>query len=224
MLRAVLGANKAFPSPPAIHGLTNRTIIPIGDSITEGQTAGGGGTNKGSYRHFLYDTITAAGYTGWKFDGDTITDTSAFGPPLNQCRHSGHGGESYPVYQAALSARWQPHNGDVVLLHLGTNNTAAVVTECRNFLDAAMSIWPTDLILLMPKIIPSLVNANVATLNAAMPQIWSDYAAKTKWRIITGDMGQFFTTDMLSDGTHPDYTSGYPAMAACWWSMIQQIL
>lgn len=220
------GSSVAFPAQPALPtGLTNKRILTIGDSITLGSSCDAGG---GGYRKFLYDTLIAAGKTGWLFCGDLFEDDTAYGLPSAQCRHGGHGGESLSQYQAHLSTTWaNAGSADIVLVHLGTNLTGGTTEAAlRTFLTALVALMTRDQVVIVAKIVPNGVT-DFTTYNASIDGVVSDYNATYSARNIRFYSVDMFTAvtlaDMCGDQTHPTNALGYPKMAPVWAARLEAL-
>ena len=115
----MLATSSALSQPPPLR------IMPLGDSITYGANNDGIG---GGYRYPLYVALTNAGY-----NVDYVgTQTSVTHPGLGaEINHEGHSGwhvsaASNGLYENILPWLAQIADPDVVLIHIGTNDTGDV--------------------------------------------------------------------------------------------------
>jgi autotransporter-associated beta strand protein len=97
-------------------------IMPLGDSITYGANSDGVG---GGYRYPLYAALTAAGYNIDYVGTQTSIPHAGLGAEIN---HQGHSGwhvsaASNGLYENILTWLSQIDDPDVVLVHIGTNDT-----------------------------------------------------------------------------------------------------
>ena len=126
----VARAGTAAPSGASV------SIMPLGDSITYGETAPEANT-PGGYRGYLADDLASAGLT-WAYIG-TSEENAPLGADPGRYRHEGHPGYRIDQLAADLDgpdpganggywltgAGWRPPaRPQVVVLHVGTNDIA----------------------------------------------------------------------------------------------------
>ena len=131
------GPARAAPSSPAPSSPA-ATIMPLGDSITYGQSAPQTST-PGGYRGYLAQDLSGAG-TAWSYVGSS-EDNPPLGAEALRYRHEGHPGYRVDQVAAGLDGPdaapgaaggdWLTGNGvhpgarpHVVVLHIGTNDVA----------------------------------------------------------------------------------------------------
>jgi hypothetical protein len=219
--------------------IVNQTIMPLGDSITQGSVFNGidYGTNqlRVGYRKPLFDTLGASGYT-FDFVGSLAHGQSL----LPDFQHEGHGG--YTAFDIAWGRdpntegvfNWLVGNpADIILLHAGTNDLINTnVTEIEDILNE-IDRWedpfsnpggnPVTVILALIIDQDSKDNPLVAALN-------DDVKAMANNRIAGGDniiiVDQHKAVDYLtdmSDNLHPT-DEGYAKMTPVWYNALENVL
>lgn len=200
------------------------TVMPVGDSITEG------GTGFYVYRYPLMEKLLGAGYRV-AFVGSKTTQPLA-GSPLGALAHEGYAGKNLAFIRERFEASYRAHPADIVLVHAGHNQFAdqkpvpGLLADTRALIATARAINPQVIVLLaqvipsgkLPKYsyIPEFNRALVllaAELNTpAQPVILVDQAAGFDWK-----------TDTVADQVHPN-AQGAEKMAARWFEALQKIL
>ncbi len=208
-------------------------IMPLGDSITEG--AGAGST--GGYRGPLWTLLANAGYNVDYVGSNTTNQDKTNGMDPD---HEGHGGwridglyggngifEMLPTWFSSIESP------DVILLHLGTNDSGADTVNDRSrttaLLDRLHSMQPSAHV-----VVTTLMwrndaarYARIQTYNSNLTNVVAEQVAKGQ-RISILDMhaavpgGTEFGTVNFGDGLHPN-TTGYALMANAWFGAIQQL-
>ena len=216
-------------------------VLPLGDSITWGYTAGNP-NGDGGYRVELFADATSnqkhLTFVGSLSNGPTTTDAGIPFPKNNEGRSGwtiaqiqGIATTSQMVtvsgqsYAGAL--RDMPH---IVLLHIGTNDmysasqAAGSDTRLGALVDEILTALP-DSLLAVSSIIPiPYATATVATYNAAVPGIVKQRAAQGKHVIYVEMFTGFPSGGLGSDNLHPNYNVGYPWMGDTWYATIKQYL
>jgi lysophospholipase L1-like esterase len=206
------------------------TILPLGDSITEGFQG-----DKGGYRVPLFETVTHHGRR-LRFVGrlaDTPPDPVINGVPFTPS-HEGHSGnhidEIASLVPGVLSA-----GPDIILLMIGSNDVLDSCPRHRTIVDKA----PDRLDALLGKIIDSQVGALIVVAQIPpIPSISNLVDAYNKGvvdvvrrridageRVLLASMHSGFPLSFLSanDGIHPNQ-QGYDHIAAVWYAVIDTIL
>ncbi|MHB1135091.1 MAG: SGNH/GDSL hydrolase family protein [Chloroflexota bacterium] len=197
-------------------------VMPIGDSITEGEDG------HASYRYWLWHGLRGAHYSGIDFVG------SQFGPRTGQALyqdfdqdHEGHGGYRVDQILAGIqdwASAYQPH---IALIHLGTNDlrqeqtVESTISELGRLIDALRAVNPS-VVVLLAQIIPRFgpYGADIEPLNAQIPTL---AAQKTTAQspVVVVDQWTGFDENIdppvgdTYDGVHPD-ESGEKKLAAKW--------
>jgi lysophospholipase L1-like esterase len=193
-------------------------IMPLGDSITFGLGA------PGSYRTDLWQKLTTAG-ASVDFVG-SVADTSA-PEGLRDRDHEGHSGWTIQQIRDCVTTWQQAYRPATILLHIGTSDMygsdpAGAPERLAALVDTIVANNP-DVQLFVASIIPlgfSAFDDEVDAYNDAIPGIVAAKAA-TGAKVVFVDLNATVTTSDLTDGVHPD-DRGYAAMAAGWWSALQQ--
>ena len=207
---------QAFPTPVK--------IMPLGDSITVG-TPGLEG-----YRRSLSLSLSSSGFSV-DFVGSQKNGT------FDDNDNEGHLGYYANEIRDNVIGWINTNPADIVLLHIGTNdiqdgqNAAAVVAEVAAILDNIKQ-WEYDhsqsVTVILARIIlrcddPSW-NATTKIFNDALQTMAQTRIASGE-KIIVVDMENAlnYTTDMTSDGIHPNY-AGYVKMAEVWYNALAKTL
>ncbi len=200
-------------------------IMPLGDSITYGSSTAGG------YRLPLYTALTAAGYNV-DFVG-TRTDNGAAGLP-----DSNHQGLSGWLIQDINSGLYENINDwlyaiddpDVVLLHIGTNDSGAGdfsnrVDRLDNLVTRIATNRPNANLIVTTLLKRSDTARYTAITNHFNPyvlgKVQSQQALGRKVHFL--DMHAHLELADLYDGLHPS-AGGYAKMAAAWFSKITNVV
>ena len=206
-------------------------IMPMGDSITYGVDGGGGGATNAGYRGPLYNLLTGAGFT-FQFVGSYNPNPGSLPTtPVDETFHEGHSGWQTgnggtgilhgvtPVASGGLG--WLTVNPDLILIHIGTNNTSLPepqsITDDGNTLDQIHTQLP-NATTIVAQIIPrpsapawiGQYNADLVTLVASKKALG--------YNVILADLNTGFT-GLGNDNLHPNAT-GYNFMAQQWYNAI----
>lgn len=112
------GPNFRFSTPTVSLG----NIMPMGDSITEGNT--GVGYMAGGYRQALYAHLTGDGFAP-HFVGNSTVNPSAALTATGNAAHNGYSGYRIDqIENGVVNSNWMDANPDIVLLQIGTNDIA----------------------------------------------------------------------------------------------------
>jgi len=214
----------------------DQTIMPLGDSITQGSVFNGFdfGTDefRVGYRKPLFDTLGASGYT-FDFVG-SLSNGSAV---LVDFNHEGHGG--YSAFDIAWGQdpntegvfNWLVDNpADVILLHAGTNDLINTnVSEIEDILNE-IDRWENGADGNPATVILALIIDQVIKDNPLVAALNDDVKAMANLRIAAGDniiivdqqQAVNYDTDM-SDNLHPN-DNGYTKMAPVWFNALENVL
>ena len=223
--------------------IVNQTIMPLGDSITQGvvcitEVDGdcdfGAPEDRAGYRKPLYDTLITSGYT-FDFVG-TLDQGSAV---LVDFDHEGHGG--WTAFDIAWGQNpgtdgvfpWLDSNpADIILLHAGTNQLSITdESDIEDILDE-IDRWENSadgnpVTVILARIIDrdSKDNAAVAAFNDAVEAMANSRIAAGDDIIIVDQqqaVNYDYDTDMLdmSDNLHPT-DNGYAKMAPVWFDALE---
>jgi lysophospholipase L1-like esterase len=201
------------PTPTAVAGGTLR-ILPLGDSITEGQNGG--------YRDVLYTRLTAAGYTV-DYVGPRYDQYS--GAPDKD--HAGTPGHNTGNILGVVDGHLATYDPDVVLLMIGTNDLAWWAAEASAPADAAARVGQ-----ILDKIeaagvrvilatTPPIQDASVPPNGRSRAQLLRDYNAALRTLaaqrgVTLVDVEAALTLADLYDGTHPSETAHDTKIAPLW--------
>ncbi len=206
------------------------TILPLGDSLTEGFQG-----DKGGFRVPLFETAMRRGKR-IRFAGtlkDAPPDPVIAGVPFPQ-QHEGHSGNHIDQI-AALVPDVLASGPDIILLMIGTNDILDSSPAYRSIVAQA----PDRLAGLIDKIIDSQVGSLIVV--AQIPPIPSVSALVDRYnegvgavvrkraeageRVLLADMHTSFPLSFLSgwDNIHPNQ-KGYDHIAAVWYAAIEAFL
>jgi lysophospholipase L1-like esterase len=196
-------------------------VLPLGDSITVGLGASGGG----GYRVPLFAKARAAGqsitFVGSQSGGPTMVDGATF--PRN---HEGHSGRTIDFIAGRIPDPALSGGAHIILLMIGTNDMymqpAGAPARLEALLDEILMVAP-DVLLVVAQLTPFPgSDAQVRTYNAAIPALVEERAAMGK-HILLVDMYTDFPSSLIGDGVHPN-AQGYELMAERWYEAIGELL
>jgi lysophospholipase L1-like esterase len=196
-------------------------VLPIGDSITEGNDIPGG------YRMELFSLAHAdmhdIAYVGSQQNGPTMVDDVEF-----PRKHEGHGGWRINQLLDLIPAPAFDTVPHIVLLMVGTNDVLnrdaldQAPTRLGNLLDQMVTAAPNALIV-VAKITPMSGSVDeIQNYNDAIPVVVGSKVDAGKHVIIV-DQNAGFPLDELVDGVHPT-PAGYARMAGVWYTAIAPYL
>ncbi len=204
-------------------------IMPIGDSITQGN--GGWGP---TYRYYLWHHLLDAGYSV-DFVGSQIAPSGGSYPlPNFDQDHEGHNGWRTDQATASLSAWMTASLPDILLVHLGHNDliqgetVGQVIADLGALIDTARAANPAIKVVIARNI-PCHTSSNFCReleLAVLFDEIPGLVASKTTTAspIIHVDMRtDFSTTADLIDGLHPN-ASGDAKLALRWFNGLMTLL
>jgi GDSL-like Lipase/Acylhydrolase family len=224
------------PCPPSG---TDCTIMPLGDSITDGFTVRGG------YRIPFFQRAHQEGkqftFVGSQVNGPATVDNVPF--PQHHEGHSAHtmyDAPNAPIPRKGI-ADYVPtvipqYNPDIVLLMIGTNDVDGMVdlpnapSRLGMLIDTIVSLDPHALVV-VAQITPTMqdpLNQNIQTFNAGIPAVVNARAAAGK-HVALVDMYSAFVSDpaykstYLADRLHPN-GAGYQVMSDVWNTVVHDLL
>jgi lysophospholipase L1-like esterase len=196
--------------------VTHVTVLPWGDSIT------GGYTTPPGYRRTLWSTALGGGYVV-----DYLGSQADAGGWAER-HHQGVSGDKVADARADADAGLlATYPADVILLMLGSNDLwnagakdgdpAATLTAISNLLDVAYTALPSVRVVWMalPPSSDATMNGLVSTFNSGMATKISTHTAQGR-KVVAGATG--LTTGDMLDEVHPNSATGYPLLAAGFWS------
>lgn len=186
-------------------------IMPIGDSITEGEE----GHN--TYRRNLWLTLTNLGckidFVGSK-KGVKSSSSRNQTPPPNldfDLDHEGYWGYEVELILPFIAARISTYQPDIVLVHLGTNDVfqgqsiASTIEELATLIDTMRTEKP-NIKIFLAKVIPShKANSQLTLLNTQIEILAKALNSETS-PIILVDQNTGYSISDNYDGTHPNVT------------------
>ncbi|MBK8905312.1 MAG: hypothetical protein IPM53_29285 [Anaerolineaceae bacterium] len=223
------------------------TILPLGDSITQGENQSRNKYN--SYRRALWQMLQTNGYTNVDFVGswDVAYPNQPPPNPDFDMDHEGHWGwyaeemingcDGCPVNSGSGKlADWlQGYTPDIVLLHVGSNDLkdpgsdAAVVAQTINEIGQIIDILRIDnpdVTILLAQLIPSthpLRAQRVPLLNAEIPALAASKTQPNSPVMVVDHFSDFSATADTYDGTHPN-VAGEQKMAQSWFDALEPLL
>jgi lysophospholipase L1-like esterase len=224
---ALLAVTPVLAQPPPLR------IMPLGDSITYGSNNSGTG---GGYRYPLYATLTNAGYNVDYIGTQTSNTHPGLGDEIN---HEGHSGwhvsaASNGLYENILGWLAQIADPDVVLVHIGTNDTGdapnfpGTIDELDALIARIASARPYAHI-----IVTTLLKRGANDSDSRYVLIkdhFNPYVAgvvqahqNAGRRVHFLDMHAYLERTDMYDNLHPNDT-GYGKMAAAWFPAITNIV
>jgi acetyl esterase/lipase len=223
MMALMLAAHPSFsqthPSPPASPKVYS--IMPLGDSITEGSSA------FVSYRFALWQKLTAAGYYV-NYVGSRKSNTR-----IGAMAHEGYSGKSAEYLAAHIEQLYRQNPADIVLLHAGHNHTAEehpvpkIIAATQAIVRTIHGINPRAIIF-VAQVIPSgklPKYAYLPELNRQLAALASPASPNGTGQVVIVDqaMGFEVETDTVADKVHPN-AAGAQKIAAHWFTALQKVL
>ncbi|MBX3065179.1 MAG: hypothetical protein KF726_19520 [Anaerolineae bacterium] len=197
--------------------------MPLGDSITQADS------EHNSYRRVLWQLLTQGSYSV-EFVGST--QSHYFGPAPNpdfDLDHEGHWGYRADQILASISTWAMAAQPDIVLMHVGSNDTfqgetaSSTISEVGQIIDALRVVNPNVVILLaqvMPHdatIYPSFPTVNA--YNALIPDLATSKTSAQSPVVVVDMFSGFDVATMIYDGIHPNL-SGETLLANRWYAAL----
>ncbi|MDR2849480.1 MAG: GDSL-type esterase/lipase family protein, partial [Verrucomicrobiota bacterium] len=203
-------------------------IMPLGDSITYGANNDGIG---GGYRYPLYVALTNAGYNVDYVGTQTSIPHAGLGAEINHEGHSGWkivGGGGNNLYDNVLSWFSAIADPDVILVHIGTNDSGdgdynTRINDLDNLITRMAVARPYAHIIvttLLKRANPNYTNIT----NHFNPFVEGKVLAQQALgrRVHFLDMHAYLELSDMYDNLHPN-NAGYGKMAAAWFPAITNI-
>lgn len=207
------------------YSLAQVKIMPLGDSVTEGDTV------HNSYRRPLWFKLQAGNY---KVDFVGGLSGNNNGPPPNpdfDLNHQGHGGRNTEWLYTYVTEWAKTEQPDVVLLHAGTNdlNGGRSPESARDglgrIIDSLRSVLPTVEVL-VAQIIPAAnddLNNEITALNSLLPDLAKQKSTTESLVLVVDQNSGFDRKNDLYDNLHPN-VSGEEKMATRWYEALESVL
>ncbi len=199
------------------------TIMPLGDSITQGNKA------MDSYRRALFHKLTDAGYQ-FRFVGSEKSNFT--GPPPHpdfQQDNEGHFGWKITDVLAKLDGWLDQNDPDIVLLHLGTNDNGqpnrtpdAIIADLETMIGILRKHNPKVKVLLAQL----MTNwGDLVEVNHRIPELAKRSSTAASPVIVVDQVTGFDIRKGQDtvDGCHPN-PSGEEKMATKWFAALASIL
>ena len=234
ILRATLVAFSIFFfAHPVFSQAPTLRIMPLGDSITYGANIDGIG---GGYRYPLYVALTNAGYTVDYIGTQTTIPHVGLGLEIN---HQGHSGwhvsaASNGLYENILSWLSQIDDPDVVLVHIGTNdsgdapNFPGTINELDALISRIANARPYAHIIVTTLLKRGTTDSDAQ--NVLINTYFNPYVEdvvkahqQAGRRVHFLDMHACLERTDMYDNLHPN-NAGYGKMAAAWFPAITNIV
>lgn len=214
----LIGIAEAAPPPATPDRVW--TILPIGDSITQG------GATFSNWRLELCEKLTAAGwsvrYTGTQKSPSRIGDLA----------HEGHGGKNAEFLAKRLAETAAKIPADIALIHAGHNHFAEEkpvpgIIAAHESIIASLRAANPKVMIFVAKVIPSgklPKYSYIPELNNAIGRLAEKLdTADSPVRVVDQTAGFDPETDTIADRVHPN-KQGASKMATRWFDAISKSL
>ncbi|KFY78640.1 hypothetical protein V499_02243 [Pseudogymnoascus sp. VKM F-103] len=200
-----------------LDGEVQLRILPLGASITYGQTSTDGNGYRFGLRNQLVYNGNAVNMIGSVQSGSMV-DNDVEGWP------------GFVIDQVAEKAELSiPSQPNLVLINVGTNDCIKSVdianahVRLGKMIDRLLSAIP-GVTVICSTLLPNgnaVAEANVKSFNSQLPAMVSNYQTAGKKVLLVDFHSSFFSlSDIGTDGTHPT-NAGYQKLAAVWYQGIQ---
>lgn len=206
------------------------TILPLGDSITEGDTT------YNSYRRNLWHMLQDAGYNVDFIGSETNNSGGPAPDPDFDLDHEGHAGwRADQIVDRGLATWLAAYTPDIVLLHIGSNDLTRVnrnnviVQGTLNDTAEIIAVLRADnpnVTILLAQLIPSckaILDANIVTYNQELPNFAAEQSTPNSPVILVDQFTGFDAQTNTHDCVHPN-ESGEQKMAQVWYDALSPIL
>ncbi|MFE9775750.1 GDSL-type esterase/lipase family protein [Streptomyces sp. NPDC005931] len=204
-----IGAMRAGAEPPPLNLDLDVKLMPVGDSITDGQNSS---ANNG-YREPLWHELLLDDSLLWKRD---IVGSQRSGD-MHDPDHEGYRGKRIDEVARKVECAVPAYRPNIVTLHIGTNDInqnyhlGAAPERLGDLIDQILVDAP-EATVLVATLVPSTkegLQERIDRYNAALPQVVAERRAQGK-AVRLVDMSAVTTADV--DGSHPN-DEGYRKMA-----------
>lgn len=195
-------------------------IMPVGDSITEG------GTSFSNWRYPLWEKLYTAGYL-IKYVGSRQTPSR-----IGELPHEGYSGKNSTFLAATVPANFKKHPADIVLLHVGHNQSAEqkpvpqILKDTESLIQDFRRVNPKVTVLLAQPI-PSGKLPKYAYLPELNQQLvlLAKRLDKPASRIVIVPQAEAFNpaNDTVADLVHPN-ASGAAKMTQRWFDALVTVM
>ncbi len=211
----------ADPTPQAGKPVT---IMPLGDSITEG------GDTFFVYRYPLMEKLRAAGYNVAYVGSKTTHPVK--NSPLGVLPHEGYAGQNVAFLRAQFDALYRKNPADIILIHAGHNHSVeeqpipGMIKDTRAIITTARAINP-KVVILLGQVIPSgklPKYSYIPAYNQALAGLATELKSTASPVILVNQADGFvWQTDTIGDHVHPN-AQGAEKMAASWFDALKKVL
>ncbi len=199
------------------------TIMPLGDSITEGGAFF-------VYRYPLMEKLKAAGYNV-AYVGSRET-RPVKDSPLGVLKHEGRGGWNVGGIAANFEEWYRQNPADIVLIHAGHNQfadqnpVAGMLKNTRKIIETARTINPKVIVLLAQVITSGKLPkySYIPEFNQALDPLAAELNSPQQPVVLVNQAAGFDPdTDTGGDKVHPN-ARGAEKMATRWFEALQKVL
>ncbi len=203
-------------------------VMPLGDSITAGVEFFDGMVDtpiksmRVGYRKFLYDRLLSEGYAiDYLGQGGQSAGAEA---GLADPENNGYPGVDIDFLNNKLLEQLAEDKVDIILLHIGTNNTPADAAGIEVWLDT-LDAWESEnfpVLAMVASIVPKRNSVNNAQVVLFNQDLRARIAARTNDNVILVEQNLSVSVDDISledAGLHPT-AAGYQKMADTWFDAL----
>jgi len=203
-------------------------VMPLGDSITSGVEYFDGAVDQPvqaervGYRKFLYDRLLAGGYP-IDYVGQSGQNAGA-AAGLADPQNNGYPGVDIEFINAKLLEVLADDSADIILLHIGTNNTPQNAAAIDSLL-VTLDTWEAEnhpVLALVATITPKRDASKNAQVDVFNQDLRSRIAARVNDRVLLVEQNLALGMSDISDepiGLHPN-AAGYQKMANAWFDVL----
>jgi lysophospholipase L1-like esterase len=234
------GAATYMPCPTTAG--TACTVLPLGDSITQGYLPDSAGGPNGGYRVELFNQAVM-GAKNVTFVGTQTNGPNTVAGRTFPKRHEGHGGYTIAgggqgaIAGSITDTAMSMFHPNIVLLMIGTNdingniNVSSAPTRLGQLIDEIIADDPNALVVvasIIPIINGTSANPQGQTYNAAIPGLVATRAAAGKHVVFVDTYAAFvkdasYRTSLMVDNLHPN-EAGYAVLGRSFYGAISAVL